>query len=367
MKSFLIALPSGNKIPLDKDSTTIGRSQDNDVKVENRFISRHHCRIFREGYRYFIEDLSSSNGTFVNGEKIESTLELYDNDTVTLSTRGIVYQFCSPPPRAILDVLLRSRAHWARLFRSALPQLLRDTFRTPYLPVALSVVASVILLVLFLTLSRAGHRKADIEDKLAQIRVEYGLANIPDDPAFAEAVSKHIGSIRSSHTLELVLLRRNTYREIIELALEEMNISPDYSFIPWVESKYDPNARNRRSGARGMWQLMPGTARHYGLRVDKWVDERIDPEKSSRAAAAYLNDLVAIFGADSLCLILAAYNAGDGRVLYGLKQIQDPARDRHFWYLYQKNLIPEETKQYVLKILALMVIKDELESNQPAE
>lgn len=361
MKSYLIALPSGDKIPLDKNSILIGRGKDNDVVAEIRYISKRHCRIFREGHRYFIEDLSSSNGTFVSGQRIRGTAELHDNDTVTLSPRGTVYQFCSPPSSVLWDSVLRARVRWARLLRNVLRRFPLGVFRKQQLPVAASIGACVILLVLLGILLRGGYGKIDFDDELSKLRTIYGLANIPEDPEFAQSVGRYVGTFRNSRSLDLVLRRKEKYIGIIEPVLTEMNISLDFSLIPWVESKYDPNARNRRSGARGMWQLMPRTARHYGLRVDGSVDERIDPEKSTRAAAAYLNDLVSMFGADAFCLILAAYNAGDGRVLYGLKQIQDPVRDRHFWYLYQNNLIPEETKQYVLKILALIVVEDELE------
>ena len=361
MKSFLIALPSGDKIPLRKNSTSIGRGKDNDVVAEIRYISKRHCRIFRKGYRCFIEDLSSSNGTFVNGLRIRGTVELHDNDTVTLSPKGTVYQFCSPPASVLWDSVLRARVRWARLLRSALRRFPLGVIQKQHLPATLSIGAGVILLVLFGFLLRGGYGKVDVNGDLAKIRTIYGLANIPEDPEFAQAVGRYVGTLRNSRSLDLVLRRKKKYIGIIEPILAEMKIPRDYYLIPWVESKYDPNALNRRSGARGMWQLMPRTARHYGLRVDGSVDERIDPEKATRAAAAYLNDLVSMFGADSFCLILAAYNAGETRVLYGLKQIQDPVRDRHFWYLYRNNLIPEETKQYVLKILALMVVKDELE------
>lgn len=329
--------------------------------AEIKYISNRHCRIFREGYRYFIEDLSSSNGTFVNGERIRGIVELRDNDTVTLSPRGSVYQFCSPRSSALWASVLRARVRWTGLLRSVLPRFPRGVFQKQHLPVTLSIGAGVTLLVILGYLFFPAYGKVDVAGDLAEMRGVYGMSNIPEDPAFAQAVARYVEAIRNTRDMYLILKRKEKYSAIVEPILTEMRIPQFFYFIPWVESKYDPNARNSRSGARGMWQLMPRTARHYGLRVDRSVDERIDPEKSTRAAASYLNDLMSMFGADSFCLALAAYNAGDGRILHSLKQIQDPVRDRHFWYLHQHNLIPEETKGYVLKIVALMVVKDELE------
>jgi len=353
VKSFLIALPSGDKIPLDKASASLGRGRDNDIVAKIKYISNRHCRIFREGYRYFIEDLGSSNGTFVNGERIQGIVELRDNDTVTLSPRGSVYQFCSPRSSALWASDLGAGVRWAGFLRSV--------FQKRHLPVTLSIGVGVMLLVLFGFLFFPAYGKVDVTGDLAEMRRVFGMTNVPEDPAFARAVARYVEAIRNTRGMYLILKRKEKYSEIVEPILTEMRIPQYFYFIPWVESKYDPNARNSRSGARGMWQLMPRTARHYGLRVDRSVDERTDPEKSTRAAAAYLNDLMSMFGADSFCLVLAAYNAGDGKILHSLKQIRDPVRDRHFWYLHQNNLIPEETKGYVLKIVALMVVKDELE------
>ena len=103
---------------------------------------------------------------------------------------------------------------------------------------------------------------------------------------------------------------------------------------------------------------MPATAKQYGLQINEIVDERLDPLKCTQAAALYLKDLISIFGKQSFLLVLAAYNAGDGAILYSLKQIHDPTKDRNFWYLYKNNLIPEQTKQYVIKIVALIILKD---------
>lgn len=111
-----------------------------------------------------------------------------------------------------------------------------------------------------------------------------------------------------------------------------------------VESNFDPTALSRR-GARGVWQLMPATARRYGLRVDATRDERLDVEKSTRAAARYLRDLHSQF--DDWPLALAAYNAGEDVV----KKAVDRAGSGEFRELSRLRLLPTETRAYVPAVL----------------
>ncbi len=95
---------------------------------------------------------------------------------------------------------------------------------------------------------------------------------------------------------------------------------------------------------------MAGTARRYGLRVDQWVDERLDPEKSTAAAAAYLRDLYKQFG--SWALAKAAYNAGEVTVLQAIRGVGS----RDFWALASSRFLRQETKEFVPAIHAATVI-----------
>jgi membrane-bound lytic murein transglycosylase D len=97
---------------------------------------------------------------------------------------------------------------------------------------------------------------------------------------------------------------------------------------------------------------MPRTANDYGLRVGDGVDERQDPEKSTQAAAQYLQHLVFEFGSDALLLALAGYNFGQERVRGRLKQLEDPFHDRSYWRLVERGLLPAETAAYVARFTA---------------
>ncbi len=123
----------------------------------------------------------------------------------------------------------------------------------------------------------------------------------------------------------------------------------DLVFTAMIESGFKPDAVSRM-GAKGMWQFMAGTARRYGLRVDRWVDERLDPEKSTNAAAAYLRDLHDLFG--SWPLAQAAYNAGEVKVARAIRQ----TGSRDFWTLAQSRHLRRETKDFVPQIHAATMI-----------
>jgi len=119
--------------------------------------------------------------------------------------------------------------------------------------------------------------------------------------------------------------------------------------IAAVESKFDPDALSSK-GARGLWQLMPETARRYGLVVNTSRDERTDPLKSTIAAAQYLKALYAQFR--DWPLVLAAYNSGEGRLQQSLERV----RARDFWTLSRNLALPDETRRYVPAVLARLGI-----------
>ena len=139
------------------------------------------------------------------------------------------------------------------------------------------------------------------------------------------------------------------YMPMIKQILREENLPEDLAHLALIESGFNPKAYSR-AGASGLWQFMSKTGRKYGLVVNWWIDERRDPVKSTRAAAHYLKDLYGLFR--SWDLAQAGYNAGEGRIMRGLKRIPG----KTFWSLARTRHISSETRNFVPKFLAAMII-----------
>ncbi|RPH28908.1 lytic transglycosylase domain-containing protein, partial [bacterium] len=147
------------------------------------------------------------------------------------------------------------------------------------------------------------------------------------------------------------LSRSGRYQGMIERIFREESVPRDLMYLAQVESLFKPNALSRAQ-ARGIWQFTRGTAIRYGLKVDRYVDERSDPEKSTRAAARYLNDLYAMF--NDWHMVLAAYNWGEGAV----QRLVERTGQNDFWNLAQMNRrgMPAETKNHVPLIMASIIL-----------
>lgn len=140
------------------------------------------------------------------------------------------------------------------------------------------------------------------------------------------------------------------YGAFIRRTLREQNVPEDVMWLALVESGFDPTIHSP-VGAAGLWQFMPEGARIYGLTVDRWVDERLDPERSTVAAARYLSDLHRRFG--NWELAFAAYNMGYGGLLAAIRKYGT----NDFWELGRLEAgLPLETALYVPKILAMAIV-----------
>lgn len=147
--------------------------------------------------------------------------------------------------------------------------------------------------------------------------------------------------------------RSMIYRPVIVRELRKAGLPEELSWLPLVESGYKINALSP-ARALGLWQFIPSTGYKYGLNRDDWSDERMDVEKSTRAAIDYLKDLHAMFG--DWLTVLAGYNCGEGRVMRTIASQHINYLDQ-FWDLYQR--LPYETARYVPRFLAtLLIVKD---------
>jgi membrane-bound lytic murein transglycosylase D len=149
--------------------------------------------------------------------------------------------------------------------------------------------------------------------------------------------------------------RSGRYRDIIAKALLEAGLPEELSWLPLIESGFKVNALSR-SRALGLWQFIPSTGYKFGLHRNKFVDERMDPAKSTKAAIEYLKELHSIFG--DWATVLAAYNCGEGRVLRVIRSQNINYLD-NFWDLYER--LPRETARYVPRFLATLHVLNNLE------
>jgi len=156
-------------------------------------------------------------------------------------------------------------------------------------------------------------------------------------------------SSRGRGVLEHALTRSGMYRDMVQRILKQEGVPQDLIYLAQAESGFHPLALSR-AGARGMWQFMASRAAGYGLSRNWWVDDRQDPEKSTRAAARHLKDLYNQFG--DWYLAMAAYNSGPGTV----QQAVQRTGYADFWQLYRRGVLPAETKNYVPIILAVTIM-----------
>jgi membrane-bound lytic murein transglycosylase D len=147
--------------------------------------------------------------------------------------------------------------------------------------------------------------------------------------------------------------RSAMYRPIMLRELKKAGLPEELAWLPLVESGFKISALSS-ARALGLWQFIPSTGYKYGLNRDDWVDERMDIEKSTRAAIDYLKELHNMFG--DWLTVLAAYNCGEGRIMRTIAAQHINYLDR-FWDLYHQ--LPYETARYVPRFLAtLLIIKD---------
>ncbi len=156
-------------------------------------------------------------------------------------------------------------------------------------------------------------------------------------------------SRRGGKTFKRTLERSGAYAKMIDRILEEEGVPKELFHLAQAESGFRPKARSH-ARATGMWQFMSFRGRQYGLRRDRYMDERNDPEKATRAAARHLKDLYIEFG--DWYLAMAAYNGGPSRVRRGIKA----SGSRDYWELSRRRFLRRETRNYIPIILAMTYV-----------
>ena len=147
--------------------------------------------------------------------------------------------------------------------------------------------------------------------------------------------------------------RSGRYMDNIVKALDEAGLPRDLAWLPLIESGFKSRALSS-ARALGLWQFIPSTGYKFGLKRDTWIDERLDSEKATAAAIAYMKELHLMFG--DWMTVLAGYNCGENAVLRRIREQKVNYLD-NFWDLYQQ--LPRETARYVPRFLAtLHIIKN---------
>lgn len=149
-------------------------------------------------------------------------------------------------------------------------------------------------------------------------------------------------------TIVASLDRAGRYKDMIERVLKQEGVPQDLIYQAVAESGFRTQVVNRRSGAGGMWQFMPGDA--YAPPRSAWYDDRFDPLEATRAYAKYMKYLYSQFG--NWYLAMAAYDWGAGNVQKAVQR----TGFADFWELYKRNNLPAETKNYVPIILAVTIM-----------
>jgi len=159
-----------------------------------------------------------------------------------------------------------------------------------------------------------------------------------------KAALKYLRAHRSDDITQ-AFWRARRYAGMMRAIFREHDLPEELVNLAFVESDVNPRATSHAQAA-GIWQFVPSTARTYGMRTTASLDERRDPDKSTRAAAEHLKSLYNRFGAWPLAL--AAYNAGENAIQQAIRR----QHTRNFWHLR----LPKETRQFVPKFMAMTII-----------
>lgn len=184
-----------------------------------------------------------------------------------------------------------------------------------------------------------------LKERLAELN-KHTPFQIEYSPELEKVIRRYLG--QSKRSFERVMSLSYYYFPLFEKEFDRYNIPMELKYLSIVESALNPRARSR-AGATGIWQFMYETGKVHGLEVNSYVDERMNPEKATQAAAEYLSRLYKIFG--DWNLVLASYNAGPGNVT---KAIRRSGGESDYWKI--KSYMPRETANYVPAFLATYYI-----------
>jgi serine/threonine protein kinase len=198
-----------------------------------------------------------------------------------------------------------------------------------------------------------------------------GECDVVAPPNYIREVNRFIEQWRSTPRFEEAVkrARQNGYASAIAAAFAARQLPPQYFYLAMQESNFNPiqvGPATRWGIAKGMWQFIPATAAKYGLTVGPYqadarvdpADERLDWEKSTRAAASYIKDIYTTEAQGSGLLVMASYNWGERRIIDRLRNMPPNPQERNFWALLAQHReeVPPQVYDYVFSILSAAVI-----------
>ena len=164
----------------------------------------------------------------------------------------------------------------------------------------------------------------------------------------------HFTSGEGRESFQSALERGQVYKRMIQNTLIRHGVPTSFYYLPLIESAYKQDAETEKNMV-GLWQLASPTGSRFGLDIDDEIDERLDPQRSTQAAARYLHLLYRRFR--SWTLVAAAYNVGENRLLRAIHA----GHTHDFWSLARRGLIPIETQRFVPQFLAAVVLGENLD------
>ena len=435
------------------ENFVIGRQSECDLQIHDFRVSRIHARVFFDGDSWWIKDMGSANGTYLNGTRIQEML-LPANSEAELGRGGPVLSLVwegkgrakseikkeegASSVTQIMDHYFgkssgdkmgertlmfrkaferahqkRSRKYWVVIglaifllaaagavihYQKARLQKLQETavgifYSMKSLELQVAQMEEILL-------KKADPRQAQNllakREQLKTMEKEYdhfvkelGVyqkaseenriilrmarlfgecdANIPE--GFVKEVWNYLDKWKKTDRLPKAIQRavREGYASKITKTMIENNLPPHFFFLALQESNFDARAvgpPTKFGHAKGIWQFIPLTAQHYGLKVGPLYregtydpkDERFHFEKATEAAARYLRDIHINLAQASGLLVMASYNWNETRIREALRQMPENPRDRNFWQVLKKEKVPRETYDYVFYIFSASVI-----------
>ncbi len=197
-----------------------------------------------------------------------------------------------------------------------------------------------------------------VTSQVNELMREFGAEDYSVPFDFVNEVDRFIRQYQQEDR-DLIVRALEGERENMERVREifrHNHMPEDLAYMALVESGLIQSSASQE-GAAGFWQFTETTAREYGMKVEEGVDERLDLAKSTEAASRYLRDLILDFGSgSSIMLAMAAYNSGPEAVRRAVRNVKDPIKQRNFWYLYCTRALPDETREYVPKVFAAIIV-----------